>query len=49
MIDPRVDDCTVTDPEPDECTVAGPEADPGAGPVTGRRTVVGWLERWLVE
>ncbi len=39
----------MTDPEPDECTMADPEADPEAGPVAGRRTVIGWLERWQVE
>ncbi len=45
MIDPRIDDCTMTDPEPDECTMADPEADPGVDPVTGRCTVIDWLER----
>jgi hypothetical protein len=49
MVDPRADDCTVADSEPDGCTVTGPEADPGAVPVAGRRTVIGWLKRWLVE
>ncbi len=49
MVDPRADERVVIDPESDGGTVAGSVAGPGAGPVTDRCTVVGWLRHLLVE